>query len=210
MKLDWGRGSVSAQWDEPNGNARVVLVLAHGAGGDLNDSVLRGVAAELTGHGFAVLRFNFPYRESGRKAPGSQAESEECYRAIADGARRDGVPLFLGGKSYGGRIASHIVADGYPADGLVLLSYPLHPPGRPERLRDAHLHEVDAPMLFVQGTRDTFAQSDLLTKTVSSLPLATHVPIDGGDHSLKVRGRAAADVAADIGKAISAFVSRPR
>ena len=86
-----------------------------------------------------MLRFNFPYREAGRKAPGAQTESEECYREVAMAARIDGVPLFCGGKSYGGRMATHIAADGFDVDGLVLLSYPLHPPGRPEKTRDAHL-----------------------------------------------------------------------
>jgi predicted alpha/beta-hydrolase family hydrolase len=205
VKLDWDRGTVSGAWDEPDADARAVLILAHGAGGDLNDGVLRGVARALADEGLAVLRFNFPYRESGRRAPGAQKESEECYRAVADGARRGGCPLYLGGKSYGGRIASHIVSDGFSADALIFLSYPLHAPGRPEKLRDAHLHDITAPMLFVQGTRDSFARGDLLDKTLRSLPSAEHVPVDGGDHSLRVRGRSASDVAAEIAQAVNAF-----
>ena len=208
MKLDWQGGKVSGKWDVPDGETRAVLVLGHGAGGDLNDRVLSAVASRAASSGIAVLRFNFPYRESGRKAPGSQAESEACYRDVAELARRDGAPLYLGGKSYGGRIASHIVADGFAADGLVFLSYPLHPPGRPEKLRDAHLRDISVPMLFVQGTRDTFAQSDLLAKTVRSLPQATHIPIEGGNHSLAVRGRSASDVAGVIANAIASFVQR--
>src|SRR4029077_13658372 len=106
--------------DEP----RAVLVLAHGAGGDLNDPLLRALGTSLAAHAIEVVRFNFPYRESGRRAPGAQSQSEECYREIAGSVRREGLPLYLGGKSYGGRIASHIVADGLDVDGLVFLSYP--------------------------------------------------------------------------------------
>jgi hypothetical protein len=207
VKLDWGRGAVSTAWDRPEGDPFAILTLAHGAGGDLNDSVLRAVAHELSTRGIAVLRFNFPYREAGRRAPGAQTESEECYRAIADRARASGVPLFCGGKSYGGRMASHIVADGFGVDGLVLLSYPLHPPGRFDRLRDQHLMKITSPMLFVQGTNDTFARADLLRATLEALPLAEHVPIHGGDHSLRVKGSPAADVARTIADEIASFVS---
>jgi uncharacterized protein len=206
VKLDWGNGSVTAAWDRPDGDAVAVLTLAPGAGGDLNDGVLKGVARELSARGVAVLRFNFPYREAGRRAPGSQPESEGCYRAIASIARQEGLPLFCGGKSYGGRMASHIVADGFDVDGLIFLSYPLHPPGRFDRLRDQHLAQIDVPMLFVQGTKDTFARPDLLESALDRLPLAERVPIEGGDHSLRVKGRPAPDVARTIADAITSFV----
>ncbi|HYZ92910.1 MAG TPA: alpha/beta family hydrolase [Actinomycetota bacterium] len=194
---------VNGAWDEPDGKPRAVLLLAHGAGGDLNDELLCGVGAALTQSRVATLRFNFPYREAGRRAPGSQAQSEECYRAVATEARRRGVPLLCGGKSYGGRIATHIAADGFDVDRLVLLSYPLHPPGRPDKLRDEHLRDIGRPMLFIQGTRDPFATPELLTKTVAGLPTATLVPIEGGDHSLRVRGRKRADVVAEVAGAIA-------
>jgi hypothetical protein len=208
VKIDWADGSVTAACDGDPRDARAVLVLGHGAGGDMNDAVLTGVARELAEDRVAVLRFNFPYRESGRKSPGAQAVSEACYRNVADAARVDGVPLYLGGKSYGGRIASHIVADGYEADGLVFMSYPLHPPGRFEQLRDEHLRNVGVPMLFVQGTRDTFARADLLASTLTSLPNATHVAIENADHGLKVPKRPRADVTHEIAEAIRSFVSR--
>jgi hypothetical protein len=114
--------------------------------------------------------------------------------------------LFCGGKSYGGRIASHIVADGVAVDGLVFLSYPLHAPGRKDKLRDAHLARIGVPMLFVQGTRDPFADPDLLQATVTSLPTARLVPIDGGDHSLKVRGVSRDEVVERISAEIAQFV----
>jgi predicted alpha/beta-hydrolase family hydrolase len=192
--------------DVPNERTGAVLVLGHGAGGDLNDPLLVAVGARLSARGVRVVRFNFPYREAGRRAPGSQADSERSFRDIAEAESVEGLKLFCGGKSYGGRIASHITSSGFAADGLVLLSYPLHPPGKPERLRDAHLAQIDAPMLFVHGTRDAFARGDLIEQTVRLLPTATLVQIDGGDHSLRVRGRSPSDVYAEVVEAIAAFV----
>lgn len=198
---------VTAEWDRP-AKPSAVLLLGHGAGGDLNDDLLRTVARDLVEHSVATLRFNFPYREAGRKAPGAQSQSEELYRALAAHARDERLPLLLGGKSYGGRIASHIVAQGFECHALVFLSYPLHPPGRPERIRDAHLKDIRLPILFVQGTRDSFATPDLLRKTVTSLKLAELVPIEGGDHSLKVKGRPRGDVLREVVGAVRTFVER--
>jgi predicted alpha/beta-hydrolase family hydrolase len=206
VKVDWNDGSVTAAWDGSPSDADRVLVLAHGAGGDMTDAILVGVAKELSADGTAVLRFNFPYREAGRRAPGAQSQSEACYRAVADVARKTGAPLYLGGKSYGGRMASHIVADGYAADGLVFMSYPLHAPGRFDKLRDEHLRTITIPMLFLQGTRDTFARPDLLEATIRTLPTAKHIPIDGGDHGLKVPRRTRADVVKQIASAVGEFL----
>lgn len=171
----------------------------------MSDGILVGVARALAVAGMAVLRFNFPYREAGRRAPGAQSQSEACYEAVADVARHDGAKLYLGGKSYGGRMASHIVAGGRGADGLVFLSYPLHAPGRFDNLRDEHLRTITTPMLFVQGTRDTFARPDLLDATLATLPTASHVPIEGADHGLKVAKRSRSDVVSEIAVAVDAF-----
>jgi predicted alpha/beta-hydrolase family hydrolase len=208
VKIDWGKGSVTGQWDRKPESAVAHLLLTHGAGGDMNDAVLKGVGAALADRNIAVLRFNLAYREAGRKAPGSATESEACWRGVADAMRVAGVPLFCGGKSYGGRMATHVAASGYPVDGLVLLSYPLHPPGKPERIRDEHLSDIAAPMLFIQGTKDTFATPSLLRKTIDRLPSASYVPIEGGEHSLRVKGRQAADVTQEIADAIASFVLR--
>ena len=108
----------------------------------------------------------------------------------------------------GGRIASHIVADGFPAAGLAFQSYPLHPPGKPERMRDAHLRRIAAPMLFVSGTRDSFASGDLLDRTVASLPNATLHRIQGADHGLKVKGRSQQDVVAEVVTTIAGWIAR--
>lgn len=198
---------VTAAWDRPTGQTSAVLVLAHGAGGDFKDQLLVRVGAKLADRGIAVLRFNFPYRESGRRAPGAQRQSEDCYRAIIERVAGEGAPLFCGGKSYGGRIASHIVADGTAVDGLVLISYPLHAPGRQDKLRDAHLGRIAVPMLFLQGTRDSFADLDLLRSTLAKLNGARLYSLDGGDHSLKVRGTPQDEVADRVSAEIGSFIT---
>jgi len=172
----------------------------------MNDPLLVAVAKGLSARGVGVLRFNFPYREAGRRAPGSQADSEAAYREVASASRRDGLPLYCGGKSYGGRIASHIASDGFDLDGLVFLSYPLHPPGKPERIRDAHLREIPVPMLFIEGTRDPFAQPDLLDATIARIGSAKLIRIEGGDHSLRVRGRKPNEVYEEVTRAIDVFL----
>lgn len=205
MKLDWEGPSLTGEWSRPERDPSAVLVLTHGAGGDLGDPLLVAVAERLVAEGVATLRFNLPYREAGRRGPGSQRQSEDGYRAVVESVRFRGPRLFCGGKSYGGRIASHIAAEGVPMDGLVLCSYPLHPPGKPHRLRDAHLADVGCPLLFVQGTRDPFATPDLLERTVRRLDRARLVWIEGGDHSLRVKGRPARDVQDEVASAISRF-----
>ena len=201
-KLAWPSGTVSGLWHRPD--EPTALVLTHGAGGDLDDPVLRGLGERLD---CAVLRFNLPYREAGRRSPGSPKQAEDCWRAVAKAVTQDHDRVFVGGKSYGGRMASHVVADGFAVDGLVLLSYPLHPPGKPDRLRDEHLPRVGVPMLFVQGTKDPFATPDLLRRTLGRLPRASLVAVDGGDHSLRVRARPQADVLDEIAAAVSVFMA---
>ena len=179
---------MSGVWNRPGGRARSSLVLAHGAGHGMDTRLLVDIAEALAGRGVAVLRFNFPYMEAGRRGPDPQPRLEACYRAVADAVAEEFERPYLGGKSMGGRIASHVVVEGFSAAGLVFLGYPLHPPGKPERMRDAHLRRIEAPMLFLQGTRDPFATPELLHATVEGLPSARFVEIEGGDHSFKVRG----------------------
>jgi len=133
---------------------------------------------------------------------------EAAARAVADHARREmgAGRVVLGGRSMGGRIASQIVAGGTPAEGLVFLGYPRHPPGKPETLRDRHLPRIEAPMLFVQGTRDAFARPDLLAKVLETLgPKAWIHRVEDGDHSFAVRkraGRSAKDVTEEVHRAV--------
>lgn len=146
-------------------------------------------ARELASEHRAVARFNFVYMEKGRKTPGPARASEETFKEVVEHLRRNLSPpqVFIGGKSYGGRMASHIAAQGADVDGLVFLGYPLHAPGRPENIKDEHLYAIEAPMLFVEGTRDPFCPLDTLAKVLKKLPSAELIVVDGGDHSLKVR-----------------------
>ena len=139
--------------------------LAHGAGSGMRSPFMAGFAEAIGRLGVATLRFEFPYMQAGRRAarPAAGAARARGPRRSPRASReRRGRPVFAGGKSMGGRIASMAAAEGMAAAGLVFLGYPLHPPGRPEKIRDAHLDAVAVPMLFLQGTRDTFARPDLL------------------------------------------------
>ncbi|MQB00467.1 MAG: hypothetical protein GEU78_09290 [Actinobacteria bacterium] len=168
--------------------ASTLLVLGHGAGAGSEHQFMERFATGLAGESLRVCRFDFPYLAAGRKTPDRQPVLEKAFREVADVARADHDRCILGGKSLGGRIASLVVASGYDADALVFLGYPLHPPGRPDRIRDAHLREISAPMLFVEGTRDPFCPLDTLERVRSGLDAPTDVAVvEDGDHSFKVR-----------------------
>jgi predicted alpha/beta-hydrolase family hydrolase len=196
------------------GAGATVVVLGHGAGGDRRTPMLVALAEALAASGRAALLYNFPYAEKGAGRPDPPAVLESTARAAAalaqdeSGAQR----IVHGGRSMGGRIASQIVAQGVPASGLAFLAYPLHPPGQPERLRDAHLGKIAAPMLFVQGTRDAFAREDLLRRSIGLLaPRAELVRIAGADHSFGVpkrSGRTAEDVLAEVEGALLGWLMR--
>jgi predicted alpha/beta-hydrolase family hydrolase len=191
-------GEISLLHDGPVG-APALVVLAHGAGGDMRSAFMETVAAGLHDAGFAVTRFNFPYAERGRKSPDRNDVLENVFFAVVEEARRKRSPerFVIGGKSMGGRIASQIAAGGADLDGLVFLGYPLHPPGRPERLRAEHLRAVNTPMLFVEGTRDPFCPLETLEEVRTSLVAESEVAvIADGDHSFRVRkssGRSTAE-----------------
>jgi hypothetical protein len=199
-------GEVSGARHEPSGPRKATLVWAHGAGGTMDHPHVVGVAELLAAAGVEVVRFNFPYSEQGRKAPDKQPVLEACYRGVAEAVIEKADRLFLGGGSMGGRISSHIVADGFAAAGLAFQSYPLHPPGRLERLRDEHLGRIKVPMLFVSGTKDDFATGDLLDQTVAGLPTATIYWIEGASHGLRVKGRTQDDVLREVADTISSWM----
>ena len=172
--------------------ARVTIILGHGAGANQLSGFMRLFAAGLVERGADVVTFNFLYTEQGRKIPDPAPRLEGCYRAVIEAALKhkklSGNRLVIGGKSMGGRIASQVAAlNGERIDGLVFLGYPLHPPGRPEKLRSEHLPKIKAPMLFVQGARDAFGTKEEIAATIKKLRLpATLHAVEGGDHSLKV------------------------
>ncbi|HUS12523.1 MAG TPA: alpha/beta fold hydrolase [Pyrinomonadaceae bacterium] len=177
--------------------AGITLILGHGAGAGQSHPFMRLFAGGMADRGFDAITFDFLYMEQGRHVPDPKAKLEACYQAVIEAAmhhkRLKGNWLAIGGKSMGGRIASQVAAEPESAQkiaALVFLGYPLHPPGRPDKLRDAHLPQIKAPMLFVQGSRDAFGTREELQSVIKKhhLKATLHV-IEGGDHSLKVPKR---------------------
>lgn len=172
----------------------ITVILGHGAGANQLTPFMRLFASGLAERGFDAMTFNFIYMEQGRRVPDPKAKLESCYGSVIEAAGKHeklkGNRIVIGGKSMGGRIASQVAATDEIAEkisGLVLLGYPLHPPGHHEKLRDAHLNQIKAPLLIVQGSRDAFGTSEELREAIKRLhlPATLHV-IEGGDHSLKV------------------------
>jgi predicted alpha/beta-hydrolase family hydrolase len=154
----------------------------------MNSPFMNYFQAELTARGFLTIKFNFDYMEAKRKVPDPQPKLQARYRAVIHDVLAEHKPkrLIIGGKSMGGRVASYIAGDVPEVEGLVFLGYPLHPPGKQDQLRDEHLYDLKKPMLFISGTRDTFAERALLESVVAKIGKhAKLVWIEGGDHSLK-------------------------
>lgn len=189
------------------------LILAHGAGAGQRHPFMVAFARALSARGIDVVTFNFRYMEQKRRVPDRMPQLVACYRAVVAAVRNE-VPsalehLFIGGKSMGGRAATHVAAEdsSLPITGIVLLGYPLHPPGRPEQTRDAHLPAVKRPMLFVQGSRDTFGTPSELKPILGSLdPLPTLHSVHDGDHSFTVAGRGAKDRRATVYSEVAATI----
>lgn len=177
----------------PCESARAAIVLAHGAGAGQRSPFMVRLARGFAGLGVAAATFDFPYMAARRRVPDRAPVLEGAWREAIDAARSrfSPAPLFIGGKSMGGRIASHVAAAGSAGDlaGLIFFGYPLHPPGNPQQRRDAHLPSIAEPMLFVQGERDPFGTGDEIRALLPSLQRAGLHEIAGGDHSLKVPSR---------------------
>ncbi len=177
-----------------------LLVLWHGAGGDVDHPTIVSTTQAFVAAGGHAVRARFPYRVEGRKAPDRMPVLIEAARDLLSSLTAysplAGARLFLGGRSMGGRMASMLTAEGFKADGLVLLSYPLHPIGKKDKLRSAHLHEVSCPMLFVQGAKDNMADLTLLEPIVAELGSRAAIRVfEKGDHSMgKVDPQEVADV----------------
>jgi uncharacterized protein len=195
--------------------ASPALVLAPGAGSRLDHPFMAELAPSLAGD-FLVVRFNFPYQELGRRSPDPTAKLEAAYRDVLAWLRThpELAPgrLIAGGKSMGGRMASHLAAAGEPIDGLAFLGYPLHPPGKKDQLRAAHLASIRCPLLFIQGTRDAFCDLELLRPVLAALPAAHRlVLIPEGDHGFKApkrAGRSPAEIMTLIRDSLREFVAQ--
>jgi len=191
----------------------VVFVCAHGAGGHKDDRGMTRAAQTLEAAGFSVVRFNFPYREKGSGRPDPMPVLKASIAEAAARTRRELAPrrLVIGGRSMGGRAASMLAADGFPCDGLLLLAYPLHPAGQPEKLRDAHLARIGIPVLCLNGTRDALCDRNLMEPIVSALNRWQMHWLEGADHSfhvLKSSGRTDDDVMAEVGNTARDWRSR--
>lgn len=211
--IDLGEGkALSGVVHAPDSPSGIVCIVGHGAGSDMRSPHVVATAAGLAARGHVALRFNFPYREAGSRFPDRMPALEQAYRAAAAWllARQRGGRLFLGGRSLGGRVASHLAAEGFACDGLVFYGYPLHPANKPSALRDEHLPRIQAPMLFVQGARDALCDLDLLRPVLARIgPRATLHVVRGADHSfevLKSSGRTEAEVQAEIAGAVDAWL----
>lgn len=197
MRVAVAAGTVTALVYPPPGPSQplATLLLAHGAGAPQSSPFMVAFARGLARRGCRVVTFNFLYAEQGRRLPDRTPALEACFRDVIAAIRaRPGLaaaPLVIGGKSMGGRMASHLAAQGV-ADlaGIVALGYPLHPPGRPERPRAEHLARIRRPMLIVQGSRDAFGTPEELRPVLEPLgaTVTLHV-VEGGDHSFNVPKR---------------------
>jgi uncharacterized protein len=173
----------------PN-RAGISLILAHGAGANQSSAFMVQLATALAARGIDAVTFNFLYSEQRKRVPDRNDKLEACWRKVIEAFAekgKQGGKLFIGGKSMGGRIASQVAAAGADVAGLVLLGYPLHPPGQPDKLRTKHLPAIKVPMLVVQGSRDAFGTPDELRPVLKRLAAPVDLcVVEGGDHSYKV------------------------
>jgi uncharacterized protein len=195
----------------PSENA--VFVCAHGAGGNMSDRAMLAAANTLRGRGFGVVRFNFLYKERGSGRPDAVPKLMDTVATVVDHVRTELAPktLIIGGRSMGGRAASMLAADGFDANGLFLLAYPLHPEGQPEKLRDAHLPRITMPVLCINGTRDGLCTPEIMMRVLTTVtaPWEMHW-LDGADHSfhvLRSSGRNDAAVLAEVGDVSERWLS---
>ena len=213
VPLDGGAITTATHY-APATPAGAWLVLAHGAGAGQRHPFMVSIAKALADRGTDVVTFNFPYMEQKRRAPDRAPVLEGCFRAVvaAAGEQRSlrTRRLFIGGKSMGGRMATHLAAQGMDGlHGVIALGYPLHPPGKPEQMRTAHLPGITAPVLILQGERDAFGTPRELAPVIQSMraEVTLHV-VAGGDHSLAVRGQAKANALDSIAAVAAEWMER--
>ena len=189
LKLRVGEASVSAKTLVPS-QMMAMLTLAHGAGAGMHHPFMERLAEALAAEGIGTFRFNFVYMEQKKKRPDGPPVAHAAIAAAAMHARSlfPDVPLFLSGKSFGGRMSSQWVAKQQPSgvNGLIFFGFPLHPAGKPATDRADHLRQIRLPMLFLQGSRDELATWELLEPVCKQLPTATLIQLPGADHAFKI------------------------
>ena len=211
--IPYNDSELSALWDRAE-NAKAVVVLAHGSGAGKDHDFMAGFALAVANLGASVLRFNFPYMDAGKKFPDKAPVAVAVWHQVRRWVEEylaEGLPIFTAGKSFGGRIASLAVAEGMPSAGLIFLGYPLHAPKKEEKLRDEHLYPLEVPMLFLEGTRDPFANPEKMENVVSKLNSHSELSwFEGGNHSFKVArsGRTVAQDGAWLAEAALDFIAK--
>ena len=209
-----GTEETSAIYDAAAGGGGALFVFAHGAGGNMNDRAVVSTSRALNERGIATVRFNFLYKEKKSSRPDPMPKLKDTFSAVIDRARAEISPptLIVGGRSMGGRAASMLAADGFDAAGLLLLAYPLHPPGKPEQLRDAHLPSIRMPVICFNGTRDPFCTPSLMEEVLKRVTTNWEMHwIEGADHSfhvLKSSGKTDAQVLDQMSDTIQNWVER--
>ena len=229
-KQEWkvavGDNEVSAVYESATTPEKGVFVAAHGAGGSMSDRSMLAMANAMRAQGLGVVRYNFLYKEKKSSRPDAMPKLMETVSAVVARVReelglegrkstsldvaRDAKKLIIGGRSMGGRACSMLAADGFEADGLLLLAYPLHPAGQPEKLRDAHLSKIRMPVLALSGTRDALCTRALMERALDTVTAPWQMRwIDGADHGfhvLKSSGRSDEDVMQEIARVSSEWV----
>ena len=194
-------GNVSAECIVPE-KAKCIITLAHGAGAGMNHSFMIALAKTLSEASIATMRFNFPFTENKKGRPDPPAVAHKTIQAAISKAKElfPELPLFVAGKSFGGRMTSQFLSAHHDATvkGIIFYGFPLHPSGKPSTERAEHLKDVKVPMLFLQGTKDELATWDLIESVCESLPRAKLVKIEGADHSFKAGKQNVIQVLADI------------
>ncbi len=204
--------NVSAILTDPE-NATAMVVMAHGAGAGITHPFMESVAALMDARNLAVLRFNFPYMDEGKKRPDPMKKAVSVIDEVIRFAGSEfDYPLFAGGKSYGGRMASWAMAEhpDLPVHGIIFWGFPLHAPGKPSAERAEHLKSLPLHMLFLQGTRDTLANPELLIPLIKEIPNASLFMEEGADHSfhvLKQSGRTDKEVLVHISDEVAAWIN---
>lgn len=175
--------------DRAAGDALAVFVCGHGAGSDMNHRGTLQLSRVLCAQGFDVVRFNFPYRDRGSRVPDRMPVLQASFSSVVMKVRErlPGKRLLIGGRSMGGRVASMLAAEGFGCDGLLLFAYPLHPAGNPEKLRDAHLPQIQVPVLCINGTRDALCDQRLMEQALKKVHTRWQMHwLEGEDHSFPV------------------------
>ncbi len=179
---------------------KAVLVLAHGAGAGMDHPFMEALSLALQSKSIGTVRYNFPYMEHGKKRPDPPAIAEKVVKTLIQEcqSRYPALPLFVGGKSFGGRMSSRLLSKDCPLSvrGVVFFGFPLHPAGAPSTERAVHLSAIKIPMLFLQGTRDSLAEIELVENVVNNLPSASLRKMEGADHSFRVSKKQLVEVLA--------------